>query len=307
MLSLKEAARALGGEAYGRQVLAPGPGHSSQDRSLSVGFDDRAPDGILVHSFSGDDWRMCRDHVRAKLGICPTPRAKYLMTRIDRAVGQSALPESANADVAKRTARALAIWNESQHPRGTLVQTYLEQRGLILPGETAAAIRFHPACPFKAGRIPAMVSLVRDVQSNQPRAIHRTALSVDGRKEKVNGSSRLSLGPVGGGAVKLTPDAEVALCLGIGEGIESTLSMQLAPEFGASPVWSLLSAGQMAVFPVLAGIEALWIAVDHDPAGIKAARACAARWQAAGVEVFLLRPRMVGADLNDLAGVCADA
>ena len=58
MLSLKEAAKALGGEIHGRQVLAPGPGHTSRDRSLSVKFDDRAPGGIVVYSFSGDAWRM---------------------------------------------------------------------------------------------------------------------------------------------------------------------------------------------------------------------------------------------------------
>lgn len=202
-----------------------------------------------------------------------------------------------------RRAQAMTIWKEAQDPRGTLIENYLAGRGLTLPDEAVGeAIRFHPACPFKTRRLPAMVALLRNVLTDEPRALHRTALTADGQKAEVNGLSRLSLGPVGGGAVKLTPDAEVSLCLGIGEGIESTLSMRLTPEFGASPVWSLLSAGQMAGFPVLAGIEALWIAVDHDHAGIKAARACAARWQAAGVEVFLVRPRRTGADLNDLAG-----
>src|SRR5262249_54066860 len=52
----------------GGQVLAPGPGHSAQDRSLSVKLDDAAPDGFVVHSFAGDDPIACRDHVRRKLG-----------------------------------------------------------------------------------------------------------------------------------------------------------------------------------------------------------------------------------------------
>jgi AAA domain len=49
--------------------MAPGPGHSPHDRSLSVTLDANAPDGFLVHSFAGDDPIACKDHVRAKLGL----------------------------------------------------------------------------------------------------------------------------------------------------------------------------------------------------------------------------------------------
>jgi hypothetical protein len=59
----------LGGEVGGGQVLAPGPGHSAADRSLSVKLDSSAPDGFLTHSFSGDDPIVCRDLVRQKLGL----------------------------------------------------------------------------------------------------------------------------------------------------------------------------------------------------------------------------------------------
>jgi 5S rRNA maturation endonuclease (ribonuclease M5) len=62
-------ARALGGEVNGNGVLAPGPGHSPQDRSLSVTPDENAPDGFLVHSFAGDDPLLCKDHVREKAGL----------------------------------------------------------------------------------------------------------------------------------------------------------------------------------------------------------------------------------------------
>jgi len=37
--SLQTVAKALGGEVNGGQVLAPGPGHSAKDRSLSVKID----------------------------------------------------------------------------------------------------------------------------------------------------------------------------------------------------------------------------------------------------------------------------
>ena len=71
LTSLQTLAKALAGEINGSQVLAPGPGHSVIDRSLSVKLDSNAPDGFLVHSFAGDDPLLCRDHVREKAGLEP--------------------------------------------------------------------------------------------------------------------------------------------------------------------------------------------------------------------------------------------
>jgi putative DNA primase/helicase len=49
---LRTIARTLGGEVVGRQVLAPGPGHSSKDRSLSVTVSATAPDGEFAPPFA---------------------------------------------------------------------------------------------------------------------------------------------------------------------------------------------------------------------------------------------------------------
>jgi AAA domain len=68
-LELRQIAAALGGEISGDQVLAPGPGHSPGDRSLSVRLDAKAPDGFLVHSFAHDDPITCKAYVRDKCGI----------------------------------------------------------------------------------------------------------------------------------------------------------------------------------------------------------------------------------------------
>jgi len=64
----------------------------------------------------------------------------------------------------------------------------------------------------------------------------------------------------------------------------------------------LISEAGVRRFPALSGIECLWLAVDHDPAGIKAARTVADRWQAAGAEAFLITPSAPRADLNDIFG-----
>jgi hypothetical protein len=66
---LQSLARALDGEVNGGQVLAPGPGHSKADRSMSVKLDAAAPDGLVVHSFAGDNPIQCRDYVREKAGL----------------------------------------------------------------------------------------------------------------------------------------------------------------------------------------------------------------------------------------------
>ena len=48
MPSLQAIARALGGDISNGEVLAPGPGHSAKDRTLSVKVDANAPDGFIV-------------------------------------------------------------------------------------------------------------------------------------------------------------------------------------------------------------------------------------------------------------------
>jgi len=68
-LTLNEIARALGGEISNGSVLAPGPNHSKNDRSLSVKLSSNKPEGFVVHSFSGDDALTCKDYVREKLNV----------------------------------------------------------------------------------------------------------------------------------------------------------------------------------------------------------------------------------------------
>jgi putative DNA primase/helicase len=70
-MNLQQVAHALGGEVAGNQVLAPGPGHSAKDRSLSIKIDAAAPRGFLAYSHSGDDPLRCKDYVSEKLGLPP--------------------------------------------------------------------------------------------------------------------------------------------------------------------------------------------------------------------------------------------
>jgi putative DNA primase/helicase len=215
---LRSWAHALGGKASGNSVRAPGPGHSARDRSLSVTLSATAPNGFLVNSFAGDDWQACRDYVRGKLGLSPF---------LPRQAPEGAPQRERNPveeTLANNREPALRLWRQAFEPRGTLVEAYLRNRGLELPDEAAnGAIRFHPACPFGSERFPAMVCLVRSIVSNEPQAIHRTALAPDRAAIKRDGKTfRLSLGPIAGGAIKLDLDEDVTqgLCVGPSKGMQ---------------------------------------------------------------------------------------
>jgi hypothetical protein len=192
-------------------------------------------------------------------------------------------------------------WKEAEHPRDTPVDKYLARRHLSLP-PNCDCIRFHPRCRFGEDYTPCMVGLVRNIITNEPQAIHRTALDLSGNKVVIGGCDRMGLGPIGGGAVKFTADADVTIAVGIGEGLETTLSLQQIREWAGSPVWSVLNDAGVADFPVLAGIETLVVAVDHDDAGEKAALTVAERWRAAAREVLLFEAADPCDDLNDVVG-----
>ncbi|MCE9521483.1 MAG: toprim domain-containing protein [Alphaproteobacteria bacterium] len=204
-------------------------------------------------------------------------------------------------DDARRTRYALSVYRETVPIAGTPAERYLlGPRGIAKPKRWPADLRFHPACPRGAERLPAMVALMRDIVSDAPRGVHRTFLKPDGSSKNTDGgeAAKMMLGPSAGAAVKLTPDAEVTLGLGIAEGIETALSV-----WGLGwPMWSCLSVGTIAKFPVLKGIEALTIFADHDEkaAGEKGARACEARWVKAGAEVRIVLPKRDGTDWNDV-------
>lgn len=175
---------------------------------------------------------------------------------------------------------------------------YLEARRCVVPPKDGH-LRFHPSLAHKPSglRGPALVALVTDVISGEPLTLHRTWIQANGEKAAFD-PPRLLLGGHRkmGGVVRLWPDEEVTLALGVAEGIESALS--LAHAF--SPVWACIDAANLAKFQVLEGIESLVIAADHDLAGIDAANMCARRWTEAGKEVGIALPSLYKTDFNDL-------
>jgi putative DNA primase/helicase len=199
----------------------------------------------------------------------------------------------------------LRIWKEAVPIAGTLAEAYLTRtrlqggRGLVAlpPGIGGAVLRFHRSCPYGDARRPCMIALMRDIHTNEPRAIQRTALTADGHK-----IGRMTLGPKTGAAIKLSDDAAVETRLAIGEGLETVLSGMV---FGYTPAWAVGDAAELEDFPVLSGIDLLTIVVDNDPVekgqrGQNAALKCSKRWTDAGRLVLRALPQRPGADMNDV-------
>jgi hypothetical protein len=142
-----------------------------------------------------------------------------------------------------------------------------------------------------------LVARLTDVFTGEARSLHFTYLKPDGSGKTDADPARLLLpGHRKAGAVcRLWPDEALTLGLAVGEGVETSLT--LAHAF--RPVWAAIDAGNLAALPVLEGVEAITVGVDHDPAGITAAHACAERWRAAGREARLVLSETRGFDLND--------
>lgn len=209
--------------------------------------------------------------------------------------------DQARADAERNRRRALELWRQTVPIAGTPAARYLAARRIFeLPPDVDEVLRFHPRCAFGSERHPCLVALMRDAITDAPRAIQRTALTPAGAK-----LDRRTLGTKSSAAVKLWFDAEISQALVIGEGLETTLAAAMRIEHRGTllrPAWAVIDAGNLATFPVLSGIEALTILVDHDASrtGQDAAQACATRWRTAGREVIRLVPRQLNSDFNDV-------
>lgn len=284
-MNLHLAARLLGGVVAGKdRVLAPGPGHSPKDHSLSVLF---SSDGYAVHSFAGDDWKLCRDHVAAALGLKSHARfarpSAHDMARMRRE----------DEEKAKKTeARAFACWKEAAPIVGTIAETYLRNRGITC--DLPDTLRFHPSCWHQSvARFPAMVAVV---EGSERFAIHRTYLRADGLGKAAIDPAKAMLGTVAGGAVRLSAGAgKLVVC----EGIETGLSLVSGLLRSPATVWAALSTSGMKRLTLPSDPGRLTVATDGDNAGRSAGNALGERAVALGWAVSLL-PAPEGRDFNDI-------
>lgn len=179
---------------------------------------------------------------------------------------------------------------------GTLAETYLRSRGITLGGKTDS-LRFHPKCwhrdegQTKSIPRPALIAAVT-AGAGDLQGVHRTWLAPDGRGKAAVETQRRAMGHLLGNAVRLTPCGDILV---VGEGIETMLSVrESAPGL---PVWAALSSGHLGAVLLPAGLRRLYIAIDRDSAGQRAAERLSARATEVGIEVRVLEPRL--GDFND--------
>ncbi len=293
MTTAKKITQSLGGSWHGRYGLVPGPGHSQNDRSLQI--TDGANGRIIVNSFAGDDWRQCRAYI-ASLGfkIDGNRDCKYRHDVIDR--------NRTKAEDKKKSEYALKIYAQCQSAAGSPVEIYLHSRGVALPAD--APIFYHPACPNKKMRLPAMVCPITNIDTQEVIGLHRTFIRPDGsgKADIPKKDQKKMLGFSKGGVIRLSPQEHVTNGLGITEGIEDGLSIL---GIGWSPVWVALNSKGIEKIPVIAGVDSLTIFADHDTPkkdgsrpGQDSALKCARRWSQAGREVTIYTPNKRGADWN---------
>jgi putative DNA primase/helicase len=135
---------------------------------------------------------------------------------------------------------------------------------------------------------PAMIALVTG-PDGAPVILHRTYLTVDGRKAPLEAPKRLTPGSiVKGAAVRLAAAGDV---LGIAEGIETALSASAL--FGV-PCWAATNAAMLAGWQPPAAVKRIIIFADNDLsyAGQAAAYALARRIGPGPVVEVQIPPRL---------------
>jgi putative DNA primase/helicase len=278
-------ARALGGHRAGTTWMARCPVHEDRSPSLSV---TTGKDGkVLVRCHAGCDQRDVIATLKGRGLWQATGRASRVSFK-----NHGRIAEEPDADVLKRSAAALAIWQASQAAQGSPVGTYLRSRGLDL--RASPVLRSHAGLKHPSrGVWPAMVALVTHGATGLPIAIHRTFLARDGGGKAPVDPAKMMLGPCRGGVVRLCEPGDVLM---VGEGIETCLAAMQAT---GKPAWAALSTSGLRSLDLPRDVRDVIVLADGDEAGEAAAQHCARRWTRDGRRVRIARPPN-GMDFNDL-------
>lgn len=284
-MSAEAIAKAFGGRRVGAGWSARCPSHDDQSPSLSLR--DSGDGKVLVHCHAGCTQGSVITVLKQR-GLWPNG----VSTASDlKLINTPTKLSNSNSDVLRRKRRAQEIWNASIPVPGTLVQAYLESRGItFLPD----SLRFHPNLPHPTGsKWPCMVAGVKDSVTHEVTAVHRTFLDVGGKGKAPIQPQRMMLGKCSGSAVQL---AQACGSLLVAEGVETVLSGMQACKLAG---WAALSATGLINLILPDKVLKVIILADADPTGEAAAKACASRWSHEGRQVFIARPSS-GKDFNDL-------
>jgi hypothetical protein len=275
--TLQDIVQRRGGDLYqgGRAAVIPGPGHSRQDRSLSLTWVEGNPPRILWKSWANDPG----ETVWPYLGIDRSAARPMTAAEADRTRRERERQRKAELEI--KLAFCREVWAETVEAIGSPAETYLRGRGIT--GALPPTLRFHPAAPWgypdpaKTPRtFPAMVAIATGPDGKTAVGLHVTALKPDGSGKAALNNARLMYGDLIGAVVQLGPFPASGE-LGVAEGIETALSYR---DLTGTPTWAALSTSGLRRFAPPVGVKRLVIAADSDDAkgeGLAAARELAER------------------------------
>ena len=279
---------ALGGNWLGGKGMACCPAHDDQTPSLSLA--DGADGRLLLHCHAGCAFTDILAALRGR-GLIAGESSFKPIGEICQAERRAA----ERAQKAKRSRLARNLWQEARPITGTAAERYIRGRGITcaLP----YSLRYIGNCWHQsAKRYPALVSYIRNIGEGSGFAVHRTYIRPDGSGKADVTPAKAMLGPVSGGAVRLSKGPGPLI---VSEGIETGLSLLSGILDRPSQVWAALSAGGMARLTLPDQPARLIVAPDGDPVGQEAAETLATRAHALGWRVSLLNPPQ-GFDWNDV-------
>ena len=185
---------------------------------------------------------------------------------------------------------ARKIWAAAHAIAGTPAEKYLRRRNIDIG--LPDCLRFDRL--WFAGELRPMLIAAVAGPDNRVQAIHRIVLKDDGTKADLNGGRvKFSLGPVMGGAIRLTGSGNgMLVCAGIEDGL--TLLQQQA-----QAVWAVTSDVALRAVQLPAGVRSVVVAHDSDETGKSAGKEAADRLAGEGRQVRLIQPLPPFKDFNE--------
>jgi len=258
---------------------------------LCPAHDDSSPSLSLCDNGNRVLWRCfagcSQDDVGAEL------KRRGLLSPPDVFIQENARPKPVENS---KTAIIQKILADAVPATGTLVQTYLNNRGIHCIPEQ---LLFHPGLYYEPGIFyPAMVVQLVDTDTLEPiNSIHRTFLSPDGSQKADVANPKKLLGSAKGAGV-LFGIPKTGQPVLVGEGIETVLTgVQACGYCGIAA----LSATNLEKIELPEVIKDIRIIVDHDLNGVgqRVAETLRQKLFNQGRKVSLIIPP-IGQDLNDL-------
>jgi putative DNA primase/helicase len=264
---------------YGWLVRCPCRNHGKGrgDRSPSLSVADGDDDRLLLRCFAGCEFVDILDELKNR-GLVDDANSLPVRKGFTPTVHRFAEP---SPDVG-----ALTIWQATVDAQETVVDEYLNRRGIYLRPPMLGCRLDHR-------------SMVAGVQAPDGKviAIQQTWLTSDG--EKASGK-RLTTGNLGAGAVRLGAPARM---MGLAEGVETALS---AMQMAGMTVWASLGASRLHSVELPPDVKEVHVFVDNDEPGRTAAKRAADVHTSLRRRVYLRSPPDECGDWNDFLNLIAN-